>query len=197
MSKQLEDNIHKMRNDEIIGLAKNRWLPANVQMAIAKHHYKRGHMYLAENSGLDKGARDYLWSDECNRGYAIKAVMLSYGQYDGEANKYRELYERYPSMWNRSSWRASAAFFGHFWYGNRRHSSCTPSDLLNQIYDERYDPKRVKLSANRGYGYSSPRYELDRLAQHPNVDLELAIKLSQCGIDNVQKRGFEKIVELS
>ena len=60
MSAQLANNIYKMRNEEVIGLAKNRWLPANVQLAIAKHHYARAHWYLAENSGLAKEARDYL-----------------------------------------------------------------------------------------------------------------------------------------
>ncbi len=194
MSAQLANNIYKMRNDEVIGLAKNRWLPKDVQLAIAKHPYTRGHWYLAENDGLDKEVRDYLWSDDCNRGYSIKAMMICHGQYDNEPEKYRELYERYPSMWKRSSWRASAAFFGHYWYRNKHGANGTPPDLLNQIYDERYDPKSV---AERSHGYYSPRYELERLAKHTNVDLELAIKLSQCGIDTVQKLGFAKIVELS
>ena len=198
MSKQLADNIPKMRNDEIIGLAKNRWLPSEVQLAIAKYSYTRAHTYLAENEGLSKEARDYLWSDACNRGYSLKATMLSYGQYDStEADKYRELYERYPSMWSRSTWRASAAFFGQYWYHNSLKVNNTPSDLLNRIYDERYDPKSVEARMKGSWGYSSPRYELERLARHKNVDLELAIKLSQCGIDTVQKFGFKKIVELS
>ena len=198
MSKQLTDNIPKMRNDEIIGLAKNRWLPSEVQLAIAKYSYARAHMYLAENEGLARDVRDYLWSDECNRGYKLKATMLCYGQYDStEADKYRELYERYPSMWSRSTWRASAAFFGHYWYNNGLQTNNTPPDLLNRIYDERYDPRSVSTRMKGGWGYSSPRYELERLAKHKNVDLELAIKLSQCGIDTVQKIGFQKIVELS
>ncbi len=195
MSQQLANNIYKMNNPELIGLAKNRWLPKNVQMAIAKHPYTRAHWYLAENDGLDKEVRDYLWSDECNRGYSIKTMMICHGQYQDEPEKYRELYERYPSMWTRSSWRASSAFFGHYWYRNKSGANATPPDLLNQIYDERYNPKL--RSIDRGPGYHSPRYELERLAKHANVDLELAIKLSQCGIDLVQKLGFEKIVELS
>tara|TARA_Y100000310_G_scaffold125518_1_gene124313 strand:- start:72 stop:674 length:603 start_codon:yes stop_codon:yes gene_type:complete len=199
MSKQLANNISHMRNDEVIGLAKNRWLPVSVQMAIAKHYYARAHWYLAENSGLDKEVRDYLWSDECNKGYSLKTTMVSYGQYDGEPEKYWELYEKYPGAWTRSGWRMSQAFFGNYWYRNStRGQSATPTDLLNRIYDDRYDPKKHSMPDTPNYYYGShPKYQLERLAKHPNLDLELAIKLSQCGIDSVQRLGFDKIVELS
>jgi len=187
-----------MRNDEVIGLAKNRWLPANVQMAIAKHGYARGHGYLAMNAGLDKEVRDYLWSDACNKGYSLKTDMISYGQYDGEPEKYWELYEKYPGAWHRSGWRMSQAFFGSYWYRSGRHTSATPTDLLNKIYDDRYDPKKHGMPEGNNYYYGShPRYQLERLAKHPNLDLPLAIKLSQCGVESVQRLGFEKIVELS
>lgn len=198
MSTQLAGNIHKMRNDEVIGLAKNRWLPGNVQMAIAKHHYARAHSYLAENDGLDKKVRDYLWSDECSRGYSLKTTMISYGQYSDEPKKYWELYEKYPGAWTRSGWRMSQAFFGNYWYRSSPNQSATPTDLLNKIYDDRYDPKKHTLPSDPGYYYGShPKYQLERLAKHPNLDLSLAIKLSQCGVESVQRLGFEKIVELS
>jgi len=198
MSAQLANNIYRMRNDEIIGLAKNRWLPANVQMTIAKHPYARGHGYLAMNEGLDKEVRDYLWSDTCNKGYALKTDMISYGQYDGEPEKYWELYEKYPGAWTRSGWRMSQAFFGSYWYRSGQHTSATPTDLLNKIYDDRFDPKKHGMPTGNNYYYGShPRYQLERLAKHPNLDLPLAIKLSQCGVESVQKLGFEKIVELS
>tara|TARA_Y100000310_G_C20303369_1_gene632860 strand:+ start:35 stop:631 length:597 start_codon:yes stop_codon:yes gene_type:complete len=198
MSKQLANNICHMRNDEIIGLAKNRWLPVNVQMAIAKHYYARAHGYLAMNEGLGKEVRDYLWSDACNKGYALKTDMISYGQYDGEPEKYWELYEKYPGAWSRSGWRMSQAFFGSYWYRSGRHTSATPTDLLNKIYDDRYDPKKHGMPERNNYYYGSdPKYQLERLAKHPNLDLTLAIKLSQCGVDSVQRLGFEKIVELS
>ena len=197
MSSTLVDNINAMNNAELIGLAKNRFLPKELQMAIAKNKYTRAHWYLAENEGLNKEVRDYLWSDECNRGYSIKTTMIMSGQYHNEPEKYRELYERYPSMWARSSWRASSAFFGRYWYKRQLNSSQTPSDLLNKIYDERYNPKTAAAASRGCSGYYNPRYELERLAQHRNIDLELAIKLSQCGVESVQKLGFAKIVELS
>ena len=192
MSKQLAENVPNMSNPEIIGLAKNRWLPKNVQMAIARLHYRRGQCYLAENAGLDAEVRDYLWSDACNRGYSLKTLLLMCGHYTNDPDKYRELYDKYPSAWSRSFWRMSSAFFGNYW--SRGETSATPSDLLNRIYDEQFSPK-IERSQVR-YNVYSMRQSLDRLARHPNVDLTLAIKLSQCGDDRVQKLGFEKIVEI-
>ena len=198
MSKQLADHIHLMDHSEIIGLAKNRWLPANVQLRIAKFYYARAHLYLAENRGLASAARDYLWSDECNKGYVLKAMMIQHGHYDNNPEKFWELYNRYPGAWNRSNWRMSQAFFGSYWYRTGAHTSATPTDLLNKIYDDRYDPKKHGMPEKNNYYYGSdPRYQLERLAKHPNLDLPLAIKLSQCGVESVQKLGFGKIVELS
>ena len=199
MTNSLMQNVHKMANSELIGLAKNRWLPAELQMKIAKTHYNRAQWYLAENAGLDKTTRDFMWSDECNRGYSLKAMMIMCGHYLNEPEKYTELYERYPAAWNRSSWKMATAFFGHP-YMRSAGKSVTPPELLNRIYDERYAPELKSASVSgpdRHYSYSSSRYELERLAKHNNVDLKLAIKLSQCGVESVQKMGFQKIVELS
>ena len=194
MSRQLVDNIYKMNNAELIGLAKNRFLPSEIQLAIAKTGYTRSHWYLAENPGLSKETRDFMWSDACNRGYSLKAIMVTYGHYVDDPDRIRELYDRYPSAWNRSSWRMSAAFAGSYACGE----TGTPPDLLNRIYDERYAPDRPghpKMDS-RGHFYSGG-YELARLAKHKNIDLELAIKLSQCGIPEIEKLGFAQIVNLS
>ena len=187
---KLLNNVRLMTNPELIGLAKNRFLPEDLQLAIAKTQYRRGQVYLAENTGLAPACRDYLWSDACNRGYSLKATLLAHGQYTEDASKYEELYERYPSAWSRSSWRMSCAFFGTYW--NRSAHTNVSSELLNRIYDEQFNridaPKRLR------YHHS---YEVRRLANHPNVDLKLAIKLSQSGDTELQKIGFEKIVDLS
>ncbi len=190
MSKKLEENIYRMHNAELIGLAKNRFLPENVQMAIAKNPYARAHWYLAENDGLSDKVRDYLWSDDCNRGYSLKTLLLTYGHFTQDPEKYRELYNNYPSAWTRSPWRMISAFVGSYW--RRQGANECPSDILTRIYDERMDPKLYKNSL----GYHS-RHGLETLAKHKNVDLPLAIKLSQCGVESVQKLGFQKIVLLS
>ena len=192
-------NINQMTNQELIGLAKNRFLPEDVQMAVAKTYYRRAHSYLAENTGLGTKVRDWMYSDECNRGYSLKLELMSAGHYQNEPEIFEEVYERYKGSWSRSGWRFAAAFFGNRWYRAQqkfRNPSPASSDLLNRIYDEKYDPKSHVIM-NHIHSYSSPRFELDRLSKHENVDLKLAIKLSQCGIKDIEKVGFAKIVELS
>ena len=123
----------------------------------------------------------------------MKCTLLSAGHYNNEPDKYRDLYDRYPSIWTRSPWRAGAAFLGSYW--SSQEPSNTPSDLLNRLFDERYGSKaNFEKMSYRGYWHNST---LKRLAKHKNVDIELAIKLSQCGDEEVKKLGFQKIVELS
>lgn len=196
MSKVLANNVYKMRNEELIGLAKNRFLPANVQLAIAKFGYRRAHEYLTYNLGLDKKVRDYLWSDECNKGYVLKTSLLAYGHYKDDPSKYWDLYTRYPSAWGRSPWRMSQALFGGYLYARAR-GSAAPSDLLNKIYDDNFDDRGPKLHGEVMNYWGPTKYQLSRLAQNPNVDLVLAIKLSQRPEENIKRLGFAKIVELS
>lgn len=182
-------NIHRMSNPELIGLAKNRFLPGTVQMAIAETGYRRAQEYLAENEGLQPSVRDYLWSDKVNRGYTLKSTLVASGQYQDEPEKYWELYNRYPKMWNRSKWRARQCFVG-MWSWRSPGGAYTPTDLLHEIYE-----KRLKSVANMNDW--SIRTTLIGLAKHQNCDLKLAIMLSTCGNDRVEKQAFEKIVELS
>jgi|6_EtaG_2_1085325.scaffolds.fasta_scaffold00411_12 hypothetical protein len=196
MSKVLANNVYKMRNEELIGLAKNRFLPANVQLAIAKFGYRRAHEYLTYNLGLDKKVRDYLWSDECNKGYVLKTSLLAYGHYKDDPSKYWDLYTRYPSAWGRSPWRMSQALFGGYFYGLPTRPAA-PSDLLNKIYDDNFDDRGPKLHGEVMHYWGPTKYQLSRLAQNPNVDLVLAIKLSQRPEENIKRLGFAKIVELS
>ena len=200
MSSQLANNVYKMSNPELIGLAKNRWLPADVQLAIAKNPYRRAHEYLCENEGLQPVARDYLWSDQCNKGYTLKALLLTCGHYDDRPDKYVQLYDKHPGAWGRSPWRMSRAFLGGSYYYRQKQDinvGC-PAELLHRIYDEKMHPRIGELRSSRYssyYGFST--YDIERLVQHPNADITLAIKLSTCGVDAVQKLAFKKIVELS
>ena len=192
MVAQLINNIPHMTNPELIGLAKNRFLPASVQMAIAKNHYRRAHMYLCENDGLDKRVRDYLYSDQCNRGYVNKSTLICYGHYNDEPEKIVQFYESHGSqMYNRSPWRANQTFLRPNWHTTRR--SNTPSEILNRIYDDHL--VKHKRSDN-GYGWHY-NYALKDLAGHHNCDLPLAIKLSTCGNSDVERVAFDKIVQLS
>ena len=193
MSTQLVNNIPNMTNPELIGLAKNRFLPASVQMAIAKYHYRRAHMYLCENAGLYKGVRDYLYSDECNRGYVNKSTLISSGHYNDEPQKITEFYKSHGAMmYNRSPWRANHCFLRANWYTNRR--SNTPSEVLNMIYNDHLAKGKRVDSHHHHWHYN---YALKDLAQHQNCDLPLAIKLSTCGNSEVESLAFKKIVQLS
>ena len=185
---RLIDNLHRMSNPELIGLAKNRFLPEDVQMAIAKVGYRRAQQYLAENEGLASSVRDYLWSDEVNRGYTLKSTLISSGRYWDNPEKYWELYERYPKMWENSHWRAAQCFLG-IWSWRSPGGAATPTELLHEIYHTHF-----KHSIGNDW---MRRTSLERMASHENCDLKLAIMLSTCGIERVHKKAFEKIVQLS
>ena len=192
MSAQLINNIPNMTNPELIGLAKNRFLPASVQMAIAKNHYRRAHIYLCENAGLAKNVRDYLYSDHCNRGYVNKSTLISYGHYSDEPEKIIQFYESHGAlMYSRSPWRANHCFLRSGWYSRKR--SNTPSVVLNKIYDNHI----AIYKDSPGHTQWHYNYAMKDIAQHQNCDLPLAIKLSTCGNSDVERLAFDKIVELS
>jgi hypothetical protein len=207
MSNPLLDNIRKMRNDELVGLAKNRFLPEDLQLALIDIPYRTGHNWLMENAGLTAKARDMLWSDRVNSGYTYKAMLISFGHYKDDIDKYWELFDRYPSAWYRSSWRMMNTFVysrdeNQSWWWKERALHCganqTPPELLNKIYDIYFSKKlandyRTPMSY---YDYNSG-YRQRAFAAHPNCDLELAIKVSTCGEAHAEKEAFKKIVELS
>jgi hypothetical protein len=188
----LIDNIPKMRNYELVGLAKNRFLPLEMQMAIAKTHYRAAIKHLIQNEGLHTSVRDWIWSDECNKGYSFKCELISAGHYMQEPEKYFELYENFQSAWSRTPWRCSDTFLifgGTHWRGGE----ATPVGLLHRIYD---DIKTTSKQFDGHWAYTD-QFKFRRLANHPNCDLKLAIKLSTCGIKEVETSAFKKIVELS
>ena len=171
MSK-LTRHVLQMTNTELNGLAKNRFLPADLQMAIAR--------------------TGYLWDDQ-PRAHVLKAQMIMAGHYVDQPEKYIELYDRFPALWNHSHYRAVSTFIGGYsWYGQGAKSS--PTILLNRCYEDHIDPKRHPPADYNAY---SRRHALSHLAAHSNCDLMLAIKLSTCGISEVEKLAFQKIVELS
>ena len=207
MSNSLLDNIRKMRNDELVGLAKNRFLPEDLQLALVDVPYRTGHNWLMENAGLTAKARDMLWSDRANSGYTYKATLINYGHYIDDTDKYWELFDRYPSAWSRSAWRMMNTFVyardenSNWWWkdkGLKAGANHTPPELLNKIYDTYFSKKLANdyRAPHSFYDYSSG-YRQRAFAEHPNCDLELAIKVSTCGDPEAEKTAFKKIVELS
>jgi len=198
--KEMIKNIRSMWNEELIGLAKNRFLPTELQMAIADNSYRRAHIYLIENSGLAPEVRDYLWSDRANSGYLYKTLLISNGHYPDREDKYLELFERYPGAWSRSAWRMKNAFVDaspRYWLkarGLTAGSIHTPAHLLNRIYDTHYCLRDRHVTRSNAW---TSNYNQKIFVEHPNCDLTLAIKISQCGISEVEQKAFSKIVELS
>jgi hypothetical protein len=199
-------NIRKMRNDEIVGLAKNRFISEELQLALVDLPYRNGHTHLLENSGLTAKVRDLLWSDRINSGYTYKSTLIANGFYINDPEKYWELFRNYPSAWKRSPYRMLGSFVyhntGRYWRDRNnlaQGAAHTPSELLNKIYDCFYCPKRkpqdesiVALAS-----YYSTSHQLELFASHPNCPLELAIKISTCGHNRAEQEAFRKIVELS
>jgi hypothetical protein len=189
------ESVSQMTNPELVGLAKNRYIPEELQMAIAETGYKIAIDHLAANYGLKDTVRDYLWSDACNRGYTTKTLLIQAEQYTEEPDKYWELYEKYPKMWDKSRWRALACFVGSYsWFGQGH--KYTPIELLHKVYDEQINPKMVQKVRGTHYQYATQTM-LIKLLNHPKCDLPLAIRISTSGIEKAEREAFKKIVELS
>ena len=181
-----------MTNPELIGLAKNRFLDEEDQVAIASHHYRRAQDHLITNSGLQPAAKKILWD---YNGYARKCDLLAYGHFDDSPevhNKYKDLYDNYGSqMRARSPWRISRVFLRHSrWYshGSHRHSTDTgcPPSIIEDIY-----LKDVQRFRNGGqdkrsfsYYYSGPDTVERHIIENPNTPLELIVKISASSPDH-------------
>ena len=185
----LKKYINQMTNPELIGLAKNRFLDTEDQVAIAKHHYRRAHNYLIENSSLSRAARDVLWG---YKGYARKCELIAYGHCIEEQDMYHELYDNYgDTMRSRSPWRMSRVFLQHNrWYSHGRHTSTaqtgTPASIIEDIYKRDVLPLRTAQAHTvRGsYYYPSARYMEQAIVKNPNTPLELVVQISAASTDD-------------
>lgn len=184
----LKQYINQMTNPELIGLAKNRFLDTEDQVAIAKHHYRRAHNYLIENSSLSRAARDVLWG---YKGYARKCELIAYGHCIEEQDKYHELYDNYgDTMRSRSPWRMSRVFLAHSrWYSHGIHghteNTGTPASIIEDIYKRDVLPLRDKQGNDRSsYYYPSTRYLEQAIVKNPNTPLELVVQISASSDDD-------------
>ena len=185
----LKKYIPNMTNPELIGLAKNRYLDEEDQVAIANFHYRRAHSYLIENINLKTAARDILWD---YKGYARKCDLIQYGHFVGEQDKYRELYDSYASqMRGRSPWRIPRVFLQHYrWHSHgvstRTVDTGTPAEIIEDIYLK--DVQRLRATGGAevysGYYYSGPSSTERMIIENNNTPLELIVKISASSPDD-------------
>ena len=156
-------NVPKMYNTEVVALAKNRFTDAETQMAIAKHHYRLGHTYLARNSKVTQEVAKELWS---RRGYVLKSILMAHDRIDLSDQERIDVYRKYFKNNSRSEWRMLSAFLGRSYWERDKNDPQTPTVLLDEIYSDLLATARVS------------RYMLQRFVEHPNCSLEMAIRIS-------------------
>ena len=193
----LLDNIHNMTNDELNGLAKNRFIPEDIQLAIESHPYRRAKMHLSWNNGITTRVAEKLWN---RKGFVLKCNLISQGKYIGQPDKYRELYGDFGRRIMRGSmWRFNGVFLESNFY-RENGAKETPSDVIDAIYDD-FVSYKGELGVNApGYNYSQYffRNSMRKIVEHKNCSLETAVKISATiDIPEVRKSAFDKVAELS
>jgi len=169
------NNISKMHNSEVVGLAKNRFTDAETQLAISKHWYRLGKEYLAGNPNITPEAAQELWN---HRGYVFKATLMAKGSIKLKKKEYTEVYRKYFKNNRRSHWRMMQAFFGsHYWHTEDNKTN-TPGELLEEIYG---DLNEEELSRT---------YNLERFITHKNCPLDLALRIGTMKTPEHQQRYY-------
>ena len=157
------NNLNKMQNSEITGLAKNRFTDEETMLAISKHPYRLGKEYLASNPNITPEAAQELWN---HRGYVFKATLMANGAIKLKKKEYAEVYRKYFKNNRRSHWRMMQAFFGGYhWYRNDECKNNTPGELLEEIYADLPDDEHTRC------------YTLERFIRHQNCTLDLALRI--------------------
>ena len=190
----LIDNIHNMTNAELNGLAKNRYIPEDIQFAIEAHPYRLAKQHLSWNQGITPRVAEKLWD---RKGFVLKCNLVSQGKYTGQPEKYRELYADHGRRIMRGSmWRFSSVFLQSNYY-KEAGADYTPSDIIDRIYDD--------LVSTGGRDHYSPGYSqyffknsMRKIVEHPNCSIETAVKISATTeVPEVRKAAFDKIAKLS
>ena len=183
----LLDNLYRMENRDINALARNPYVDAAIQREIAIHHHLKAREYLAMNPNLDLTARQVLWE---GKSVVVKCNLVEAGHFDNDVDKIRELYRsKTAQYWTGCFWRMTNTFVRR--WGYRTQSTKTPSDLLEEIYENHLAPERI-INAHEWTTKSA----LISLAKHPNVTTNLAIRLSHHENKDIRQSGFDAIVRL-
>ena len=189
----LIDNIHNMTNAELNGLAKNRYIPEDIQLAIEAHPYRLAKQHLSWNQGITPRVAERLWD---RKGFVLKCNLVAQGKYTGQPEKYRELYADHGRRIMRGSWWRFASVFlsSPRWESG---ADYTPSDIIDKIYDSFISDDSL-LGGSQGYSQYFFRNSMKKIVEHPNCSLETAVKISATTeVPEVRKAAFDKIAKLS
>jgi|TARA_Y100000296_G_scaffold46773_1_gene53621 hypothetical protein len=188
------NNIGNMHNSEVVGLAKNRYTDEETMLAISKHWYRLGKEYLASNPNITQEAAQELWN---HRGYVFKATLMANGSIKLKKKEYAEVYRKYFKNNRRSHWRMMQAFFGGYhWYGNDKCKNNTPTEVLEEIYEDLPEEEHTRT------------YTLERFINHQNCSLNLALRISTMpdppqqsyyarNFDDLRQKALLKVAEIT
>jgi hypothetical protein len=188
------NNIGKMHNSEITGLAKNRFTDEETMLAIAKHHYRLGKEYLSSNPNITQEAAQELWNQ---RGYVFKATLMAHGSIKLKKKEYAEVYQKYFKNNRRSHYRMMQAFFGgYYWQRSGQGQNNTPAEVIEEIYGDLPEEERTRS------------YTLERFINHKNCSLNLALRISTLpdppkenyyhrNFDDLRQKALLKVAEIT
>tara|TARA_Y100001973_G_scaffold106309_1_gene183372 strand:- start:1718 stop:2266 length:549 start_codon:yes stop_codon:yes gene_type:complete len=182
-----------MTNAELNGLAKNRYIPEDIQLAIEAHPYRLAKQHLSWNEGITTRVAEKLWH---RKGFVLKCNLVAQGKYTGQPEKYRELYADHGSRLLRGSWwRFSSVFLSSPRFESG--ADYTPSDIIDKIYDSLISDDSP-LGGSHGYSQYFFKNSMRKIVEHPNCSIETAVKISATiEVPEVRKAAFDKIAKLS
>ena len=165
-------NIGQMYNAEVVSLAKNRFTDEETQIAIAKHWYALGRLYLSANPDVSADAAQILWD---RKGYVLKCCLLMNGNMELSDEEMTQFYRTTFKGRERRKWRMQQAFLGGYGWRASTNKSRTPGALLEEMYAD----------TTNGNPES---YFVRRFVEHPNCTLNLALRISTMKIPEHQLR---------
>ena len=184
----LSENLHRMSNRELNGLAQNRFTDEEIQVRLASHHYLLCRQHLSMNPSLCKKAVDVLMGGKAR---SVKWNLVSLGHLNYDPSLIEKVYFDTPlSMMQ--SWRFQYVFISPPPWTNALNPPKTPASVLKHAFVNLYSKKDGKSD----YYYRHPRYWASSLGSHPNCDTELAIRMSQDPREEVRQSGFAALVRL-
>jgi len=181
------DHLPDMTNTEINQLARNRFVPYDIQMWIALNGNIQSRYYLADNPNLYEDTVELLSS---GKSALVKGLMVRAGHIK-DPEDIRTIYEQVKRRDPGNEWRLTTFFVSRVGYYGRPpiEVSDTPQDVIEDVFD---------MSFNRFLNFRGGGYYLHRLIAHSKATPKMAIQCSQQTKDTrLQRLGFEALARLN